>query len=350
MGYSATPGTVNITATTIGQSLIQKMDPLYEWAPKCATRDERSGVGKVTYNLAKITNSLMGSFNPDWRIGTEPPMEDVLEYNTVYTQSKHASTRPYSRPRNRPGGHVFKDMENFVPLITTKMAQSLSKEVADYLQNTTTNITGTFTGAGALDTFASDLQPLTDINEDLVTLHLLKNLLMLKLEAVIDRHSLLIFQSQVQYHGRGWGVQAAATLSTSLAGTDKPSQMEESAFLTVFRTVHNLDAVKVFDGIYNSAIFGVTPVTARLGRFLWIGLVDRGQAKYDLTNEASLASPGGSIMLNLSREPEIVSWDDGMRTETEKFAGRWARDIFAPQFQADGTQLSIVYLAAQIHT
>ena len=334
--------TQDLVGTTIGQSFITAQKPLWMWAPKCESLDERSGVGQVTYKLPSLHNFLLGQFNPDWAIGTEPPIQRQITFDSVSTESIHGHTRVWKRPAHRPEGHRYKDLENLSPGIFSIMSQGLDKETVGQLVNTTDNSSSSFTGTNPLDKYGGDLTPLTDINEDIATIRKLRNLLGMSLEAVMDQDSALVFRGQAQYSG--WGEQFAG------GGTGQSRLMDEGEFLTRFKAAHKLDHVEIFDGIYNSAVIGATVSIDYFDQFLWIGLCDRRKATHMLKNQESLDTPDGAFMLNLSRKPEMVSWNDGMRTESEYFAGRWARDFFSPRYSADGTQVSIVYLSAEIHT
>lgn len=331
-----------VDLTSIGRSWVQSNKGRFLWSklPTCMAKGYREGRTSTTYQLPKLDNTLAkGVGMSDWQPGDAQTTERKLGSIDATFTPRGKQTQVISRPTKRNGRHILLDLENnIVPIQLGLTYQQIEAEVVALMANASVYGTAkTFGGTGALDTFAADQTPDYDINENLMPM-VKWRALGLSLECVMSTHVMTVLARHPVYTGAGTGSAIAATLP-------------RDEFEKRFRAAHpQLDALHIVDTVIDTARAGQTSAPRINGNtLLWFGLIDR-RGSYDLREDGSQDAPDGALMIAMSREPEVATWE-APGSEVESFAGRAEYAIFFPRSaDASAADFAHFYGASEIFT
>lgn len=334
--YNTAPVDINV----VGQSWTQtnRSAFLLDSVPTARVLDRRNGRGSTTYEIPNLDNALQKGALLDWEPGQSLPVSQTIGSTTKTLTPRGRSTRLLTDVTNRQGLHRFRDLENNkVPMLLSEAYQGVDKELFTFLTTVGNWKDGTaklFTKSGG-GTAGSPLdspeganpvvQPDVDINNEIRSLRVYAGIQGMSLEAWMSPNVAMALARHGVYTGAGTGSAIA-------------SQLVHDEFMRRFKAIHMLDKVVVSGVSSDTANPGQASVPAFIhDSLLWFGLVDRRGA-FDLTSEESGDAPDGSIVLAMSREPEVVQFElPG--TETQYYAGRTAYDIISPR----GSDFGVVF-------
>lgn len=335
----------NLTAvdlTSIGQSWVQSSRGRFLWSklPTCLAVGFREGRTSTTYPLPKLDNSLAkGVGMVDWQPGDANPTTRILGSIDATFTPRGKRSQVINRPTKRKAAHILRDLEtNVVPLQMSFAYQQIEAEVVARMANATIYGTAkTFGGTGALDTFASDQTPDYDINENLMPMVKWKSL-GLTLTCVMSTHVMTVLARHPVYSGAGTGSAIAATL---------PRAEFEKRFLAAHPQI---DELHIVDTVIDTARAGQTSAPRINGNtLLWFGLLDR-RGSYDLREDGSQDAPDGALMIAMSHEPEVVTWETP-GSEVESFASQAEFAVYFPRANdANAADFAHFYGASEIFT
>lgn len=338
-GYAA--ATSSTVLEGVGRSWTQNNQAAFAWSqlPIVLCNDKRIGRSNLTtYHVASLLNWMVSSQGGrDWEYGQRLPSSKTLaELDVAFSVRGKAIAQPISRPLMRPGAHRLEDLEvNIVPGTMSELFQIVELAVAAAMVNPTLFTSKTWSGTGTLDTnTAIDHNPLADLTTALLPLRKFQGREGWSLECWGDHRVFDVLSGYQVFTGAG-------------EGSNMASKMEYPKFIERFKSTLRLDRVVEFKTVSNAALPGLTSNLTEIGGgMLWFGIVDRRKSRYDLRTETSTDAPDGSIMLAMSREPEVVSWQE-KDTEVEMFDGRAQFTVYNPRYTAESLQLGFFYPSSE---
>lgn len=331
-----------IDLESIGQSWVQANQARFLWRklPFCLALGFREGRTSTAYKLPKLDNSLAkGVGMADWQPGdADTTGRELGSVDATFTP-RFKRSQSIARPLKRQAQHILRDLENnVVPIQLSQAHQQIEAEAVALMANASVYGTAkTFSGTGALDTYASDQKPDVDINANLMPMMKWKAL-GLSLECVMSTHVMTVLARHPVYTGAGAGSAIASTL---------PLDEFRKRFLAAHPQV---EALHIVDTVIDTARAGQTSAPRINGNtLLWFGLLDR-RGSYDLRSDGSLDAPDGALMIALSCEPEVVTWEPP-GSEVEKFASQAEYAVFFPRASdASAADFAHFYGASEIFT
>jgi len=309
----------------VGESWTQKNREKFAIArlPKAKLRDARNGVKDTTYQLPKLSNSLLdGKGLQDWEPGEAARPSKKLGKESVTVTVTGKQSEVIDRPMKREGRYVYADLENnVVSMCLSQCYQGIDIAAKAAMQNTSFFSTAVaFTnGGGALDASSdfANQKPDIDINNTLQGLRKWRSM-GLSLEMHLDFHVAMVLGRHPVYTGAGTGSAIA-------------SQLDIEAIKAVLKRVHALDDVVIYENSYNEAREGQTDdINHTMNGLLFVGAFDRRQDLFDIEADNVANTPDGCIVVGLGREPETMTWDD-VGAETTYFVGRTAFSVYCPR-------------------
>lgn len=328
----------------VGESWVQRNEgsflaPNFPIANVLGIREGRSSAH--TYDLPALANSLAkGVGLRDWNPGDAHGQTSTINKVAVSFSTRHREGDIITRPAKRSAPHALMDLnQNIVPIQLSKAWQQRDLELITLMTNASVFGTAkTFSGTGALDTFAADQKPDVDINNNLMPMVKWRSL-GFRLICVMSTHVMTILGRHPVYTGAGTGSAIAATL---------PRDEFRRRFLAAHPQVDDLILV---DAVYDTARDGQTSAPRLIGNtVLWFGLVDARGSSFDLTSMDSMDRPDGAIILGQARPIEVVNWEDP-GSEVEYFAARADFGWYFPRANdASAADFAHFYGASEIFT
>jgi hypothetical protein len=326
---------------SIGASWVQanRENFVFNAFPRTKCGGFRTGRSSTTYKLPKLNNSLGGGaamqdFSPG-DSGTEE--KELGSIDATFTPRSKRS-KVISRPANRQGRHILRDLEvNVVPFAFSAAYQQIEHDLLAFMASSAYGSGKTFSGTGALDTYASDQKPDADINSNLMPMVKWKHL-GLSLECVMSEHVMTVLARHPAYTGAGTGSGVASTLG-------------REEFTKRFLASHpQVQRLHICSTVEETARDGQTSAVRVNGNtLLWFGLVDR-RATYDMLEDGSLDAPDGAIMIAMAVEPEVADWMS-LDKSVERFAGQAEYAIYFPRASdASAADFAHFYTASEIFT
>ena len=279
------------------------------------------GRDTTNYKLPDLGNGLFGPGSlRDWTPGGDHGNSEDLGSIPASVTVKYRENGPIKRPSKRSAAHILRDLEsNITPLLFAGLYQRMSAEAVTLMTNASIYGTAkTFSGTGALDTYAADQKPDVDINANLQPMVKWKSL-GLSLECFMSFHVETAFARHPAYTGAGTGSAIASTLP-------------REEFKRRFMAAHpQLDALHICNSVTDTARAGQTSAPLLIGNtLLWFGLVDRRQNRFDLRSQESLDAPDGAIAIARAFDPYIEQWSPS-GSGVDMFAGRTEHGIYFPR-------------------
>lgn len=309
----------------VGESWTQKNREKFAIArlPKAKLNDAREGVKDTTYQLPKLSNSLLdGKGLQDWEPGEAGRPSKKLGKESVTVTVTGKQSEVIDRPMKRDGRYVYADLENNVgSMCLSQCYQGIDIAAKAAMQNTSFFSTAVaFTnGGGALDASSdfANQKPDIDINNTLQGLRKWRSM-GLSLEMHLDFHVAMVLGRHPVYTGAGTGSAIA-------------SQLPIEDIVAVLKRVHALDAVHIYENSFNEAREGQTDdINHTMNGLLFVGAFDRRQDVFDIEADKVANTPDGCLVIGLGAEPYIWTWDD-MGAECTYFVGRTAFSVFCPR-------------------
>ncbi len=312
----------------VGQSWVDtnRENFLFSQMPNGFAPYAPDGYGTVTYRIPAFDNSLQkGTGLDNWEPGDALPMSRGMGEETVTITPIGRTTDLISRAADRPIANRFADLENNIsPILLSQAYQGLDLAAVAFLKNASNFGQLTFTGTGALDTFANDQIPFYNVLSKAIAplRKYAKSVPGMAVEWWMESHVLDVLVSHWNFQGAGATVSAIALSSGPMVGL-------REALLAMFRSTLGIE-VKVFDTVSDTVERGLTSAPQEISYGLcWIGVVDRRVGRWDLMT-ADVIKPDGAIQIGLAQEPEVDSFIiPGSKQET--FRALTAFEVFSPR-------------------
>jgi len=323
--------TDDINIAQVGQSWVNANREKYIFGQLSQTGKvlyRPNGVKDTVYQLPAFDNSLHAGNGINWEPGDSLPEEQQLDKVSVTVTPQGRSTRLLKREA-LVGGQIYEDLENNISNILLSQAyQVIDKDIVSFMTTAANYGQITFSGTGALDTFANDQTPYWNLlNSAIAPLRLYaQSFDGLEVEMWLGQNVLDVFMSHWNFQGAGATVSAIALPKGPMVQSRDQLLAMLSANLRV--------KVRVFESVSNTANFGATATPAEQAAGLcWIGVVD--QLAWDITEGSKGHKPDGAIQVALAKEPEVDSFVvDGSQMET--FRATYAYQVFNPRGTAWG--------------
>lgn len=298
----------------------------------------------TNYRLPALSNGLFGPGTlVDWKPGQAHPTGRELDYIAAQVAVKYKAQQPINRVRtgsSASNARILTDLEqNIVPLLYAGLYQRMSVDVVSLMVNASVYGTAkTFSGTGALDTYAADQAPDVDINTNLQPMVKWKGL-GFKLECFMSYHVAQVLAAHPRYTGAGTGSAIASTLPLDV-------------FKQRFMAAHPLlDALHICMSTTETTRPGQTSDALLIGNtLLWFGLVDRRKQRFDLRSQEAIDAPDGAIAIAHGFDPYVENWVTP-GSGVESFQGRCEYGVFFPRANdAAKADFAHFYSASEIFT
>ena len=315
--------TADVDAEICAEAWVQANQDAYVWTklPRAAVRSRREGASGTTTYPVPALNEFMGDVSGlmPWSPGNDvPPPEAIAESTVTISIKDRATPRTRAMPLRIDGAHRLARIQNqFVPGELSVLYQGIEAALVNLLSGSAFTST-TWSGTGTLQANSSaDHTPLADLRGELLPYLKYRSNGRYRLAMIVDQRVLSVLSGYVEFHGAG-------------AGSGTVSQVSEAVLIDNLKTLLMIDDIYVIRTATESVHAGQTSALADVGGgILWCGLIDAAGSSYDLKTYNDMG-PDGALALGISREPEVVSWDDEGK-EVRYYHGRTEYDVFAPR-------------------
>lgn len=326
----------DMTIQSVQESFLQDNEGKWVWEtlPRMRVKDEVSGYKDTTYRIPKLENTLTNGAKKV-RHDADPPRKQHNDDDAVTITPEYHQTLVTADPLRQNEMHRLADVGKRVPEHLTQINTTFDLACIAKFTDSSAFTSSTFDGTGTLATFASDHNPVRDINDDLRSLRWMQELTGLSMEAYLDSEVARILAGYEDFQNAMY-----ASSGRQYVDTDELS----AAMMRILK----LDRVHIISGVYNSAKPGVTASGTRLGAGVcWFGLLDRrGGDEVDMTGETRNGLDGG-IAVGAGTEIHLHNWIPQGK-EVEEMNARGGLDVITPRYAADSKVCGIFYPSSEI--
>lgn len=314
--------TADVDCQVASEAWVQANADSYVWTklPKARVRSRRDGASGVTTYPVPALNEFMGDVGGlmPWSAGNDtPPVQAIEESTVTITVKDRATPKMRSLPLRIEGQHrLAKIQKQFVPGELGVMYQAIESELVTLLQSAAFT-SKTWSGTGTLQSNNSnDHTPLDDLRGSLLPYLKYRSNPLVDLVMIVDQRVLFVLSGYTDFTGAGTG-------SAVVSG------IPEAALIDHIKTLLGINEIYVLRNATDSVASGqASSLTDIGGGILWCGLIAKG-GEYDLSTYNDMG-PDGALAIAMSRDPEVVSWDDEGK-EVRYYHGRTEYSVFNPR-------------------